>query len=90
MTLRGDLLLPKYKDWFTPSVGLGLTVTDPINDRKARGLETLLSPSVRLNRQLKKNWRLNSRLEYHRNNSKDKANFDYKRHLVGVELEYVY
>jgi len=90
MTLRGDLLLPKYKDWFTPSVGLGLTVTDPINDRSARGLETLLSPSVRLNRQLMKNWRLNSRLEYHRNNSKDKANFDYKRHLVGVELEYVY
>ena len=90
MTLRGDLLLPKYKDWFTPSVGLGLTVTDPINDRKARGLETLLSPSVRLNRQLKKNWRLNSRLEYHRNSSKDKQNFDYKRYLVGFELEYVY
>lgn len=90
LTLRGDLLLPKYKDWFTPSVGLGLTVTDPINDRSARGLETLLSPSVRLNRQLKKNWRLNSRFEYYRNNSKDKANFDYKRHLVGVELEYVY
>ncbi len=90
MTIRGDLLLPKYKDWFTPSVGLGLTVTDPMNDRQARGLETLLSPSLRLNRQLKKNWKLNSRFEYHQNNSKDKANFDYKRHLVGVELEYVY
>ena len=82
LTLRGDLLLPKYKDWFTPSVGLGLTVTDPMNDRKARGVESLLSPSVRLNRQLKKNWKLNSRFEYHQNNSKDKANFDYKRHLL--------
>jgi hypothetical protein len=90
LMVRADWLLPKYKDLFTPSLGLGLTVTDPINNREARGIETLLNPSLRLSRNLGKNWKLNSRLEHQRNNSKDKSNFAFQKNLVGFELEYLY
>jgi hypothetical protein len=90
LMVRADWLLPKYKDLFTPSLGMGLTVTDPINNREARGIETLLHPSLRLSRNLGKNWKLNSRLEHQRNNSKDKSNFAFQKNLVGLELEYLY
>jgi tetratricopeptide (TPR) repeat protein len=90
LMIRSDWLLPKFKDWFNPSVGMALTVTDPINDREGRGIETLMNPNIRLNRSLGKNWKLNSRLEYHKNNSKNKTSFDYQKNLFGLELEYVY
>lgn len=90
LLIRADWLLPKFKDFFTPSLGMGLTVTDPINDRENRGLETLLNPSIRLSRNVGKNWKLNARLEHQTNNSKDKTNFAFKKNLVGLELEYVY
>lgn len=90
LTLRADWLLPKYENWFTPSLGLGLTFTDPINNRTDRGLEIQMNPTVRLNRTINKSWNLNGRLEYTSNNSKDKTNFDFKKTLMGLELEYLY
>jgi tetratricopeptide (TPR) repeat protein len=90
MTLRADWLLPKFNDWFNPSLGMGLTVTDPINDRSDRGLETLVNPFLRLSRSFGKNWRLNSRFEYQRNNSKDKKNFAFTKNIAGMELEYIF
>lgn len=90
LMLRVDWLLPKFRDWFTPSVGMGLTLTDPVNNRKERGLEKLYNPNLKASRNLGKNWKLNSRIEYHRNDSKDKKNFDYKKNLYGLELEYIF
>ncbi len=90
MTMRTDWLLASYKNWFTPSLGLGVTRSDPINDRSNRGIEWLLNPSLRLSKSFGKNWRVNSRLEHSRNVSKDKENFDYKRNLVASELEYIF
>lgn len=90
MTLRGDWLLPKYKDWFTPSVGMMVTLTDPINDRDDRGLEKLLMPSLRLNRRFGKNWGTNFRLEHSKNISKDETSFAYQKTLYALELEYLF
>lgn len=90
ITLRGDWLLPKYKDWFTPSVGLMLTFTDPINDRDDRGLEKLINPNLRLTRRFGKNWGTNFRLEHSKNISKDEASFAYNKTLYALELEYLF
>ena len=90
LMIRADWLLPKYRDFFTPSLGMGFSITDPINDRENRGLETLLNPSLRLSRDIGKNWKLNSRFEHQTNNSKDKTNFAFRKNLFGLELEYVY
>lgn len=90
MTLRADWLLPSYRDWFNPALGLGLTLTDPIKDRANRGLEKNLNPSLKFSKVLGKGLRLNSRLEHQRNISKDRQNFYYKKNIAGLELEYVF
>lgn len=88
--MRADWLLPKYKDWFTPSVGFALTLIDPINNRDSRGLEYLMNPNVRLSRRFGKHWGANFRAEYMQQNSKDKANFAFKKNLAALELEYLF
>lgn len=89
-TVRGDLIMGRVKDWFTPSVGLALTSTDPINNQAARGRELLFNPSARIARTFKKNWRANIKYEYQKNNSKDTANFAYKKSIYAFELEYLF
>ena len=90
MTLRGDLILARVRDWFTPSIGLALTSTDPINDRAARGRELLFNPSARLSKTFKKNWRANLKYDYQKNDSKDTENFAYTKSLYAFELEYLF
>ena len=89
-TVRGDLIMGRVRDWFTPMVGLTLTSTDPINNQSARGRELLFNPSVRLARTFKKNWRANVKYEYMKNNSKDTQNFAYKKSIYAFELEYLF
>lgn len=89
-TVRGDLIMGRVRDWFTPMVGLGLTSTDPINNQSARGRELLFNPSFRLARTFKRNWRANVKYEYQKNNSKDTENFAYKKSIYALELEYLF
>lgn len=89
-TFRGDFILSRFKDWFTPSVGFGLTLTDPINARSTRGQEVLMNPSARLSKFIKKNWRANIKADYQDNKSKDDANFSYKKSIFAFELEYFF
>lgn len=89
-TVRGDLIMARVRDWFTPMASLMLTSTDPINNQSARGRELLFNPSFRLARTFKKNWRANLKYEYQRNNSKDTENFAYKKSIYALELEYLF
>lgn len=89
-TFRTDYILPRYRDWFTPSFSLTLTSTDPINDRSARGKELLFNPAMRLSKTFKKNWRANARIDYQDYQSKDKENFAYKKQIYALELEYLF
>jgi tetratricopeptide (TPR) repeat protein len=89
MTLRTDWILPKYKE-VTPSVGMGLTITDPINDRGNRGIEKMLNPNARLSRRFGSNWGTSFRAEYMRNFSKDESSFAYKKTLYALEMEYLF
>jgi tetratricopeptide (TPR) repeat protein len=90
LTFRTDIILGRVRDWFTPSFGLSLTSTDPINDRVNRGREFLINPSARLSRTFKRNWRANLRYDYQKNDSKDKDNFAYTKSIYALELEYLF
>ena len=90
LTLRTDLIMGRVRDWFTPSFGLGLTSTDPINNRSDRGREFLINPSARLSRTFKKHWRGNLKLDYQKYNSKDDQNFAYTKTIYALELEYLF
>lgn len=90
LTIRGDLIMARVRDWFTPSIGLALTSTDPINDREARGRELLINPNLRLAKTFSKNWRGNFKLEYMENQSNDEASFAFKKTVYSFELEYLF
>ena len=88
MMTRGDLIFPKYKDWFTPTLGLGLTFTDPYNN-SSRGQEKQFNPSLKLTRTFGQRLRGTLRFEYWKNTS-DAKSFEYTKAATGAELEYVF
>ena len=90
ITFRTDLILPRYREWFTPSFGLSLTTTDPINDRIARGRELLINPSTRLSKTFAKRWRANFKYEFQKNFSKKSEAFAFQKHITGFEFEYLF
>lgn len=89
LTVRGDIIMSPVKTWFTPSFGVGLTSTDPVND-SVRGQELLFNPSARVSRVLMKNLRGNLKFDYQDNKSDDKANFAYRKYIYSFEMEYVF
>ena len=89
LTLRADLLMMSYKDWFTPSFGLGITRNYAIND-SLRGVEYLVNPSARLAKSFKKNMRGSLKFDYQNNKSGDTANFSYSKYMYSFELEYLF
>lgn len=91
ITVRGDWIFAK--DSFfgtTPSIGLMLTSTDPVNDQDNRGRELLVNPNVRISKGLGKYWRANLKYDYQNNDSKDEDGFAYKKSLYSVEIEYLF
>lgn len=90
LTVRGDIIFSRVRDWFTPSVGLSLTSTDPINARSSRGRELLINPNARISKTFKKSWRANLKYDYQKNNSKDRENFAYTKQVYAFELEYLF
>lgn len=87
---RLDVLLPSYKDYFSPSVGLSYKMIDPVNNKEARGSETLVNPSFRLTKSFAKRYRASFHFDYEKYDSKDKQNFAYKKTIYGIELEYLF
>lgn len=90
LTFRTDLIMSRIGNLFTPSFGLGLTSTDPINDRASRGRELLINPSARLSKMFGRNWRGNLKYDYQKNNSKDEERFAYNKQIYSFELEYLF
>lgn len=89
LTLRGDFIMSRIRNWFTPSFGLALTRVDPIND-SSRGDELLINPNVRLSKFFGRNWRGNLKFDYQKYDSKDKENFAYSKYIYSFELEYIF
>ena len=89
ITLRADVLMGQVRNWFTPSFGVGVTSTDPVNNPD-RGRELLLNPSARISRILYGNLRGNLKYDYQNNKSDDEQNFAYKKSIYSFELEYLF
>ena len=89
LTMRGDLIMSSYRNWFTPSFGLGITRTNAINNSD-RGTEYLINPSGRLAKNISKNLRGSLKLDYQDNKSGDTENFAYKKYIYSLEVEYVF
>ncbi|MFP5458327.1 MAG: tetratricopeptide repeat protein [Bacteriovoracia bacterium] len=88
--MRADVIFPAWRKWnITPQVGMGVTLTDPVNN-PARGNERTLNPSVRFSKPVWKRFRLSAHANYMQNDSDDKENFAYKKTFYGLELEYIF
>jgi tetratricopeptide (TPR) repeat protein len=88
-TFRTDYILSRFRDYFTPSFGLGITRTTPLNN-SVRGTEYLLNPSMRFSKTFKKSWRGNLKFDYQDYNSEDSQNYAYKKYTYSFELEYLF
>ena len=86
---RIDLILARWGDFFTPSIGLALTSIDPINNSE-RGRELLTNPSLWLSRMFYNQFRVNLRYDYQDYDSKDKERFAYEKSIYSLELEYLF
>lgn len=89
-TVRADYILSRFREWATPIVGVGITRIDPVNDRGARGVETLINPSARIIKSVGKNWRTILKYERQKYDSQDTLLFGYRKEVYGLELEYLF
>jgi tetratricopeptide (TPR) repeat protein len=90
VSFRADFIAGRIWDLFTPSVGLGLTSSDPVNNRAVRGRELLVNPSARVSRMFGKSWRGNLKYDWQKLNSRDERNFAFKKQIYSAELEYLF
>lgn len=91
MTLRGDFIFARDSVLgTTPSIGLMLTSTDPVNNRSERGRELLVNPNARISKSLTKHWRGNLKYDYQNNDSKSEEGFAYRKSVYSVEIEYLF
>jgi hypothetical protein len=88
-TLRADFIFSRFQDYFTPSVGLGLTLVNPYNNSD-RGFEYLINPNIRLSKTFKKSWRGNLKADFQDYSSKDTENYAYQKYTYSFELEYLF
>lgn len=89
-TFRTDIIIPRLGNLFTPTMGIGFTNVDPINDKEARGSELLINPNVRISRAFGRRWRGNLKYDYQNYHSEDESRFAYKKSIYSFELEYLF
>lgn len=89
-TVRADYIISRFREMVVPVIGVGVTRIDPVNDRNARGIETLINPSVRLIKTLGKNWRGILKYDSQDYDSGDSNAFAYEKSVYGFELEYLF
>jgi hypothetical protein len=89
LTLRADYILPRIGEWGTPSFGLGVSLTDTMEQSGARGLETTVSPSLKLTKSFARKYRWNLKYDMIKNSSKS-ADYKFSKNIYGFDIEYVY
>lgn len=88
---RTDYLIPEVFPTYTLNLAMSLSFLDvAVQPTPERGLEKTYTPSVTLRKKINKNMSANIGVDYTRNVSKDKTNFDYKKHVVRFGLSASY
>jgi tetratricopeptide (TPR) repeat protein len=88
-TFRTDFIMAKIWNFASPSFGFSTTRTDPLNNHRARGIETQINPNARLYKTFG-SFRGSLKYDYMRNYSRDATSFAYKKQTYGFELEYLF
>ncbi|MBF0363587.1 MAG: hypothetical protein HQK49_21380 [Oligoflexia bacterium] len=86
--LKNDILISDLYKSINLNAGFGFTLTDTKKQQSTRGYEQNYNPSISLSKGFFNDF-LDVKLnyEYVINISKDKTTYDYRRHVVGIELE---
>ncbi|MBL7666204.1 MAG: hypothetical protein JNM93_13795 [Bacteriovoracaceae bacterium] len=88
MTFRLDWIAPRIFDYATPTLGLGYTYSDVIND-DSRGTETLINPTFKLTRVVNDSLRANLKFDYMKNTSGSDS-FAYNKFTAAFGLEWIF
>lgn len=86
---RLDLILPRFRNWFTPSFALAVTFTDTLESSDTRGTEVTLNPSMRIGKRVSKNARIIFSYSYTKNSS-DSKEYTYTKDVFGLDYEYIF
>ena len=86
---RVDLILPRFRNWFTPSFALAVTFTDTLESSATRGTEVTLNPSIKIGKRVGKNSRVIFSYSYTKNSS-DSEDYTYTKSVYGLDYEYVF
>jgi len=84
---KANYLVPKIFKNTIFNGGLGITLVDTKEQKATRGMEKRINPSLELSKRLYQFFDLSLSYDYVMNISKDKTNYQYKKHVVGLEAK---
>lgn len=87
---RTDYLIPEIFPTYSLNVALSLSFLDTLAQQATRGTEKTYTPSIELRKSINQTMSATLGYDYTRNVSLDKANFDYKKHIVRFEISASY
>lgn len=84
--------IPKIYWNTSADLAFGFTVTDTMNQQATRGFEKTIAPILTLTRFIDKadKFAVNFNYAYTRNNSSDKTNYAYAKHVIGLGGQYTF
>jgi tetratricopeptide (TPR) repeat protein len=87
--MRVDYIIPEIFIHHTLDIAVGETVTDTKLQKSTRGTETSLNPSLDLSRDLSPNTKISVNYDFTDNSSKS-TDYTYQKHVISMELKYVF
>ncbi|MCR9204826.1 MAG: hypothetical protein NXH75_09625, partial [Halobacteriovoraceae bacterium] len=83
---RIDYLMPEILPTYTLSYALSVSLLDTKAQKATRGLEKSITPTIELRKSIHSNLSASLGYDFTKNISKNKASFDYKKHVVRFQL----
>ncbi|MFN8370797.1 MAG: hypothetical protein U0T83_09275 [Bacteriovoracaceae bacterium] len=83
-------LFPSLVSKLTSSAGFSVAFLDPKLQKPTRGIEKMVTPSVKLTKNFDPNIEITGKYEYTKNYSKDKTSYQYNKTVYGIEFNLTY